>query len=83
MADVLPFPKSNLSDVPAMLRRLADDIEAGVRGEVPLCIAIIPREGAWPDLFGFGPNGDTSDAAIVGHLEMAKMWFVNNAVGAL
>lgn len=83
MAAVLPFPKSNLSDIPAMLRQLADDIENGEHGEVSLCIAVIPREGSWPDLFGFGPTGDTSDAAVVGHLEMAKTWFVSNAVGAL
>uniref|UniRef100_A0A9E7ZNB0 Uncharacterized protein n=1 Tax=Bosea sp. NBC_00436 TaxID=2969620 RepID=A0A9E7ZNB0_9HYPH len=78
MTNVVRFPKSNLSDVPAMLRKLADDIEAGERGDVSLCLVVLPRPGDWPAIFGFGPEGDTSDAALVGHFEIAKNVFVNN-----
>jgi hypothetical protein len=76
--NVVRFPKSNLSDVPGMLRKLADDIEAGTWGEVPICLVVLPRQGEWPDVFGFGPEGDTSDAALIGHLELAKAFFISH-----
>lgn len=78
--NIVRFPKSNLSDIPAMLRKLADDIEAGTHGEVALCLAILPRPGDCPAIFGFGPDGDTSDAALIGHLEVAKSVFVNHVM---
>lgn len=68
--NVLAFPKSNLSDIPYMLRKLADDIEAGIYGEISLCLALLPE--LEEPLFGFGPDGNTSDAALIGHLELAK-----------
>lgn len=78
MTNVFKFPRSNLSDIPAMLRKLADDIESGDHGEVPLCLAVLPRDGEWPSIFGFGATGDTSDAALIGHLELAKSFFIFN-----
>ena len=81
MTNVFKFPRSNLSDIPAMLRKLAEDIEAGDHGEVPICLVVLPRGGDWPDIFGFGPDGDTSDAALIGHLELAKSFFVFNIAG--
>lgn len=78
MTNVFKFPRSNLSDIPAMLRKLADDIEAGDHGEVPLCLVVLPVSGEWPAIFGFGQEGDTTDAALIGHLELAKSFFVFN-----
>lgn len=78
MTNVFKFPKSNLSDVPAMLRKLADDIAAGEYGDVPLCLVVLPHAGEWPTIFGYGPEGDTSDAALIGHFELAKSFFVFN-----
>ena len=78
MTNVFKFPRSNLSDIPAMLRKLADDIEAGEHGDVPLFLGVIPRPGEWPTILGFGPEGDTSDAALIGHLELAKSFFIFN-----
>lgn len=76
MTNVFRFPRSNLSDVPGMLRKLAEDIEAGEHGDVPLCLVVLPRDGEWPAVFGFGPTGDTTDAALIGHFELAKGFFV-------
>ena len=77
--NVVKFPKSNLSDVPNMLRQLADDIEAGNYGDINLCLAILPQLDE--PFFGFGPESEfTRDAALIGHLELAKAWLVREAL---
>lgn len=64
-----------ISDIPNMMRMLADRIESGdVPAEYALCI--IPRDGDFPDLFGWGEHpGDLGNIAIC---ELAKMYFVTN-----
>ncbi len=79
-ADITSFPNPNLSDIPVMLRKLALDIESGTHGEVDLCLVILPKPAAMPMIFGFGPEGDTSDAALIGHLDIAKHWFLMSYV---
>jgi hypothetical protein len=46
------IPSAKLADIPAMLRRLADDIEAGVYGRVPE--AAVVTSGDSLNVFGFG-----------------------------
>ena len=73
--NVVKFPKSNLSDVPNMLRLLADNIEAGKYGDINLCLVLLPQ--LEEPFFGFGPESEfTHDASLIGHLELAKEWLV-------
>lgn len=66
-----------ITDVPAMLRQMADDIESGTV-ECNAALFIIPREGDWPDVYGWGQHlGDHGNIAVC---EMTKTWFVNNLV---
>jgi len=68
-----------ISDIPAMMRQMADWIE---KGEIKIdpahagVLFIIPRSYDWPDVYGWGDHlGDHSNIAI---LELAKTWFVKN-----
>jgi len=64
-----------ISDIPAMMRKLADDIEAGT---IPAksALFIIPRDGDWPDIYGWGDHlGDHGNIALC---EIAKTLFINN-----
>lgn len=66
-----------LNDVPAMMRRVADQIDAG---EIiaPSALFIVPVDGDWPMVFGWGEHlGDHGNIAIC---EMTKTWFINNNV---
>jgi hypothetical protein len=67
--NVVALPVSNLMDIPAMLRRLADDIEKGDHGEVTFALAIAENEHG-PIMFGWG---EAKDALYnVGLFEWAK-----------
>ena len=57
-----PLPSAKLQDVPAMLRRLADDIEAGEYGEVQETAVVV--SGAELEVFGFG----TADGAVTHYM---------------
>lgn len=72
---------NNLENIPHMLRNLAHEIELGNLGEVNglLVVADCPQE-AWPKLFGFGPVSVSEDVRIIGLLELAKSFIVNNNV---
>lgn len=68
-----------LSDVPGMLRALANDIEAGTHGAVESAIVIVPVRDDYPHAFHFGEvNGGTNEAVL--QLELAKLWLLNNLV---
>lgn len=67
-----------LNDSPGMLRKLADDIEAGAHGEVQAALVLIPRDNDFPLAFGFG-NLDGERHPIV-TLQLATHWFCNNLV---
>jgi hypothetical protein len=51
---------NNLLDIPAMLRRLADDIEGGEYGDIKAVVAVAVEAtgGGSPIVFGFGETDD-------------------------
>jgi hypothetical protein len=50
----LPVP---LTDVPGMLRQLADALEHGEYGELATCFCVMPVPGSVPLIFGYGLEG--------------------------
>lgn len=64
------LPSSQLQDIPAMLRRLADDMEAGLYGRVTECAVV--TNGAQLDVFGFGAADGTVTHYLLG-CGMAKL----------
>lgn len=75
MADLKVVPlhdgRPSLNDVPARLRLLADQIEAGEYGEAVTLLALITRPADWPVTFGFGDIDGQNDPII--QFELAKM----------
>lgn len=64
-----------LSDIPGMLRHVANQIEAGDIQATSM-IAIVPRDGDWPIVFGWGEHlGDLGNIATC---ELAKAFFVHS-----
>jgi hypothetical protein len=74
---VVDFPRPSLSDIPAMLRRLADALEAGEHGEVRSMMLLFPVEQAYPALFLWG---EADGPMAVLELELAKMMILRNMV---
>lgn len=71
-------PGPALNDIPGMLRQLADQFEAGEYDATSLLV-VMPQEGDWPILFGYGEHmGDLTNIAT---MELAKLWFANNLSG--
>lgn len=68
-----------LSDVVGMLRKLADNIEAGKYDEVQSLFVVMPRAADYPKTFGFGDVGGLNAPII--QFELAKHWHVENLVG--
>lgn len=68
-----------LSDIPAMMRQMADWIEKGEIEIDPIhagVLFIIPRNNDWPDIYGWGDHlGDHGNIAIC---DLAKAWFMHN-----
>lgn len=64
-----------VTDIPGQLRQMADMIESGeVKAESALFI--IPQDGDWPSVYGWGEHlGDYGNIAIC---ELARAWFINN-----
>lgn len=76
-AEIVPLRDAPaLTDIVGMLRRLADQIEAGEWGEVETLFAVMPRSGDYPTLFGWGSIDGQSDPII--QLELTKQWLLNN-----
>lgn len=67
-----------LNDIVAQLRALADKIEAGGHGEVNTLFAIMPRDGDFPKVFGWGDVHGGNEPIV--QLELAKHWLVVNLV---
>lgn len=70
MPEIVQFPITNLNDIPARLRDLADRIESGAEGKVETLFCIIPQPFDYPIIFGFGDDNGTSDPIV--QLELAK-----------
>lgn len=65
-----------LTDIPGMLRKLADQIEAGEQGEVTSAILLLPVDGDYPRVFGWGDVENINHPAL--QCEMAKMWLLTH-----
>ena len=66
-----------VSDIPGMLRQLADNFEAGEETAEGILI-LIPtgaEENFWPKILGFGENWETHYR--IAQLELAKQWSIN------
>lgn len=64
-----------LNDIPARLRLLADELEAGAHGEYENCLVIIPqgRQNAdYPIMFGYGSVDDYNNPIITLTLVLQK-----------
>lgn len=69
---VVEIGTPNFTDIPAMLRRTADDIESGRIARPRAVVMILDNEDGSIDLEGLGfPPTDVR--ALVGLIEMAKM----------
>lgn len=75
---VVAFPLNNVGDIPTMLRDMAAQIEQGQRGEVSTLFLIIPRQGDYPDLFGWGDIHGFNEPLV--QLELVKHWLCQNLV---
>lgn len=67
-----------VSDIPGMLRQLADKFEAGGETAEGILVLIPPTvedETYWPKLLGFGENWETHYR--IAQLELAKLWSIN------
>lgn len=74
--------KPDLHDVPLMLRRLADSLEAGEYGDlkdpdfISRCVCVLRVSYREPIVMGFGATADSSQAHVdlhAGMLELAHM----------
>ena len=65
MGDVVSLYDSNSRDPVATLRRLADDIEAGVYGDVG-CVGVVVL-GDRLNVFGMGPDSEAPSVGMVLH----------------
>lgn len=84
MADVPPLKvvqlhdgRPSLNDIPARLRLLADQIEAGEH-EATGALVLLPRKGDYPRVFGFGDVEGANDPII--QLALAHHWFLTKLV---
>lgn len=65
-----------LTDIPGMLRSMADEIEAGEHGDVAAAFLLLPSADGYPALFGWGDITGANDPVI--QCELAKMWLLTN-----
>lgn len=78
VAKVVQLHEVSLQDIPAMLRRIAEQIEAGEHGDVATAFMILPVDGDYPRVFGWGDIEGKNDPVI--QLELAKMWLLTNLI---
>lgn len=69
-----------LTDIPGMMRQVADQIEQG-EIEASSMLVVVPRDGDWPRIFGWGEA--LSDLERIATMELAKLWFANNTTQRL
>lgn len=80
LAEVQPIYETNFRDIPGMLRRLADDIEAGKWGDVQDTLLILHND-LGVEVFGWG---DVDFVRSIGVLELgrARMFEIMSASSA-
>lgn len=83
MPEAVEFPKTNLNDIPAQLRAMADRIENGDESgqAVTTVFCVVPVKGAWPRVFGWGDVEGQNDPVV--QFELAKLWLLTNLVERL
>ena len=78
MVNLVEFPVVPLGDIPARMRKLADEIEAGDYGDIESASVLLPRPGDFPLIFGFGDVGGEYSPLV--QLQLALHWFCSNIV---
>jgi len=78
VAEVVQLHDTSLQDIPAMMRKVADQIEAGEHGEVEAAFLVIPESGRYPHVFAWGNIEGRNDPVII--FELAKAWLLTNLV---
>ena len=68
-----------LHDLPAMLRKMAEDIENGDLDDARNAVIVVEHDGAAFTVAGFGPEGGDGVRA-VGILEWGKHWLLKQAL---
>jgi len=70
---LIEFPRMNLQDIPARLRRLADEVEQGMYGEVDSVAVAVSGETVI--VLGFGGTGLHSHCALLhaGALHLTRL----------
>jgi len=68
----------SLKDIPAQLRALADSIEAGTHGQVDTLFTLMPRDGDFPIMHGWGDVTGLNDPII--QLNLALHWHCRTLV---
>ena len=76
---VVEMPVKSLSDIPGMLRGLADRIEAGGYGEVDSLLCVMPRDGDYPRTFAWGVVDGFNEPTI--QFQLALQWHCKHSVG--
>lgn len=71
MADLVVLRNTNLRDIPAMLRKWADDIEAGKHGKAHSCVLVL--DAARLEVAFFGDGEAALSAHFLLHAGAAKM----------
>lgn len=68
----------SLTDIPGMLRRLADQIESGEVECQGSAFCLLPKESDWPAVYGWGDVLGKNEPIV--QFELARTWLVNNLV---
>lgn len=68
-------PGPALTDIPGQLRQMADMIDRG-EVEAEAALFVVPQEGDWPAMFGWGE--DLGTYGVIGVLEIAKTYLANH-----
>lgn len=66
-------------DLPAMFRKMADDIEAGDPEGARNAVVVVESEGGAFTVAGYGPEGGDG-TRVVGILEWGKHWLLKAAL---
>lgn len=70
-AEIVTLQKSNYRDPAAILRVIADDIEAGKFGEVG-CVGVVLL-GNTMEVFGMGPDSDAPSVGMLLHAGFMRL----------
>lgn len=70
--------RADLSDVPLMLRRLADRYENGDYGDDQTVFVVVPRNGDYPIVMGYGMTEGPRDPLV--QLDLARAGILNKVV---